>query len=187
MGPRSGIRVGRRRLLLGALAAAATAATPAVLGGCGVAEPAVGQFEPKGRPMDLPTVPGPTEATLAEIEAMLVGLEGRPVIVNMWASWCVPCRAETPILERAFQANSDEVTFVGVASRDRLSEARAFMDEFDVGYVNLFDTENALPSRWQSRGFPTTVALGRDGRVTASTYGGLTEQRLAAMIQSARA
>ncbi len=158
-----------------------------VLASCGVAEPAVGRFVPAGKAVTLPTVPGPTEVTLEQLEGMLVGLRGTPVILNMWASWCVPCRAETPILERGFRSNGDEVTFIGVASQDRLSDARDFMDEFGVGYVNLFDSENALPRRLQARGFPTTVALDVEGHVQASSYGGLTEQRLAAMLQAVRA
>lgn len=169
--------------MAGVLAATATG----VLVGCGTTDPAVGRFVPTGRAVDLPAVPGPTTVTLDELEGMLVGLRGRPVILNMWASWCVPCRAEAPILERASKANGEDVTFIGVASQDRLSDSAAFMKEFGVSYVNLFDTENGLPRRLQSRGFPTTIALGRHGRVTASTYGGLTEQRLAAMLQSARA
>lgn len=175
--------VSRRNVLAGVLAATATG----VLVGCGTTDPAVGRFVPTGRAVDLPAVPGPTTVTLDELEGMLVGLRGRPVILNMWASWCVPCRAEAPILERASKANGEDVTFIGVASQDRLSDSAAFMKEFGVSYVNLFDTENGLPRRLQSRGFPTTIALGRHGRVTASTYGGLTEQRLAAMLQSARA
>lgn len=158
----------------------------AALASCGVAKPAVGRFVPAGRPADLPRTPGPTEVTLAQLESMLVGLRGTPVILNMWASWCVPCRAEAPILERGFRSNGDDVAFIGVASQDRISEARRFMDEFGVGYVNLFDAQNALAGRLQARGFPTTIALDVDGHVQASSYGGLTEQRLAAMLQSVR-
>lgn len=157
-----------------------------MLAGCGVRTPAVGRFVPAGRAMALPKVPGPTDVTLSELEGMLVGLRGTPVIMNMWASWCVPCRAETPILERAYHARGTEVRFLGVASQDRRPDARAFMAEFNVSYVNLFDVGNALPRRLQARGFPTTVALDARGRVQASSYGGLTEQRLAAMIQSVR-
>ena len=165
----------RRALLIGA---------PVLLASCGVTTPAVGRFTPKGQAIPLPRTAGPTNVTLRELEGMLVGLRGTPVVLNMWASWCVPCRAEAPILERAYRSDGKTVTFVGVASRDRYSDARAFMDEFGVTYVNLFDEENALPNRLQSRGFPTTIALDTKGHVRASSYGGLTEQRLAAMIQA---
>lgn len=161
-------------------------AAPVLLAGCGVAKPAVGRFTPRGQAARLPQVAGPTSVTLRELEGMLVGLRGTPVVLNMWASWCVPCRAEAPILERAHRAEGKSVAFVGVASQDRYSDAKAFMDEFGVTYVNLFDEENALPGRLQSRGFPTTITLDAKGRVRASSYGGLTEQRLAAMIQAAR-
>jgi thiol-disulfide isomerase/thioredoxin len=134
-----------------------------LLASCGVAKPAIGRFVPKGRAVPLPPVPGPTNVSLEQLEGMLVGLHGTPVVLNMWASWCVPCRAETPILERAFKSTGHEVTFLGVASRDRYSDAQAFMDEFGVTpyHVGCRHVGSPRPS-------PLTRRVGSGHRVTVA-------------------
>ena len=114
---------------------------------------------------------------------MLVGQVGKVVVVNVWASWCAPCRAEAPLLERASKAYGQDVAIIGVASRDTLEAARDFVHEFGLTYPNVFDGSGAIAERLSLRGFPTTYIVGRDGRVVASVMGGITEQRLAAQVQ----
>jgi len=121
-----------------------------------------------------------------EFEGILVGLHGRPVIVNVWASWCPPCRAETPLLERTWEATRDRVTILGIASKDAPSAALSFMAEFGVSYVNIFDGSGDIRARLGLRGFPTTYVFGPDGTLRTTIVGGLTEQRLAAVLEDIR-
>ena len=143
-------------------------------------------FRATGEPVALPAAGRLTELSADQFEGVLVGLRGTPVIVNVWASWCAPCRTETPLLERAWRAHGDEVIIIGVASKDIASSARAFMDEFDVSFPNIFDSSGEIRARLGLRGFPTTYVFGADGELRTTIVGGLTEQRLAAVLEDLR-
>jgi cytochrome c biogenesis protein CcmG, thiol:disulfide interchange protein DsbE len=144
-------------------------------------------FEPSGTPRALPAAGELTEMSADEFEGVLVGLRGTPVIVNIWASWCSPCRTETPLLERTWKTHGDEVTILGVGSKDVPSNLLAFMNEFGVSYPNVFDSSGEIRARLGLRGFPTTYVFGADGKLRTTIVGGLTEQRLAAVLQDLRA
>ena len=144
-------------------------------------------FAPTGDPVALPAAGKLTELSADEFEGVLVGLRGTPVIVNIWASWCAPCRTETPLLERTWRAHGDEVMIIGVASKDAPSGALAFMSEFEVGYPNVFDSSGQIRARMGLRGFPTSYVFGADGKLRTTIMGGLTEQRLAAILEDLRA
>jgi len=144
-------------------------------------------FRATGSPVALPDAGKLTELSADEFEGVLVGLRGTPVIVNIWASWCSPCRTETPLLERTWQAHGREVVILGVASKDVAANSLAFMDEFDVSYPNVFDSSGEIRTRLGLRGFPTTYVFGADGTLRTTIVGGLTEQRLAAVLEDLRA
>jgi thiol-disulfide isomerase/thioredoxin len=139
-------------------------------------------FVAEGPAVDAPPPGVLTELTADEFEGVLVGLRGRPVIVNVWASWCAPCRTETPLLERTSQAHRTDIVIIGVNSRDQRAGALAFMDEFDVTFTNIFDQSGEIRRRLGVRGFPSTYVFGADGKLRTTVVGGLTEQRLASII-----
>ena len=144
-------------------------------------------FVPKGNPVALPEAGQLTPLSADDFEGVLVGLRGTPVIVNIWASWCAPCRTETPLLERTWRAHGGEVVILGVASKDVSSSSLGFMDEFGVTYPNVFDSSGQIRARLGLRGFPTTYVFGADGTLRTTIVGGLTEQRLAAVLLDLRA
>jgi hypothetical protein len=144
-------------------------------------------FRATGAPVALPQPGTLTELSADDFEGVLVGQRGTPVIVNVWASWCAPCRTETPLLERTWQAHSDEVVILGVASKDVVDSSLAFMDEFNVTYPNVFDRSGEIRARLGLRGFPTTYVFGADGTLRTTIVGGLTEQRLAAVLEDLKA
>ena len=113
---------------------------------------------------------------------MLVGLRGRPVVVNVWASWCPPCRAEMPLLERAAADYRGRVAFLGVASKDDAADAEAFLRRVDVTYPNVFDATGDVRDELGLRGFPTTYIFDAAGELREAVVGGITEQRLAAQL-----
>ena len=143
-------------------------------------------FRASGSPRPLPPAGALTSMSADEFEGVLVGLQGMPVIVNVWASWCAPCRTETPLLERAWNANRDWLMVVGVDSKDTTGNGRAFMDEFDVTYPNVFDSSGDIRSRLHLRGFPTTYVFDASGMLRTTIVGALTEQRLAAVLADLR-
>lgn len=102
--------------------------------------------------------------------------DGRPLIVNLWASWCAPCRKEMPDLS-AFAAEHAEIEVVGVAVEDSLEEARTFAEELDPGYALAYGDE-AFERAYHNFGLPVTYFLDEDGTVTEVFNGILTPERL---------
>ena len=139
-------------------------------------------FQPTGRPMPLPSTQL-AATTDEEFGRMIVGLKGTPVVMNVWASWCPPCRAEMPLLERAAQEYEGRVAFVGVASQDSPRAAGDFLDEVGVTYPNLFDASGDIGRALGQRGFPTTYVFDRDGVLRETVVGGITEPKLAAQLE----
>jgi cytochrome c biogenesis protein CcmG/thiol:disulfide interchange protein DsbE len=84
-------------------------------------------------------------------------LRGKAVVINFWASWCVPCREEAPLLEKTWRAYRDEgVVFVGVNTKDARSDARRFVKEFGVTYPIVRDLDQTLTRGFGVKGLPET-------------------------------
>lgn len=113
---------------------------------------------------------------------ILVGLRGTPVVVNLWASWCAPCRTEMPLLQRAASDYDDRIVLLGLASRDSPRAAAAFLEEVGVDYPSVFDASGDIRRQLGSRGFPTTYFFDENGRLVDAVVGGLSEQQLVARI-----
>lgn len=142
-------------------------------------------FVARGPARPLPAGGSLQRADRAAFEGMLVGARGRPVVVNVWASWCAPCRVEAPLLQRAAARYRGDVVFLGVDSRDDATPARAFIRRYGLTYPNVFDHTGDIRSGLGLRGFPTTYVFGRNGRLLASVVGGISEQSLAAHVAAA--
>jgi cytochrome c biogenesis protein CcmG, thiol:disulfide interchange protein DsbE len=99
----------------------------------------------------------------------LEGLRGRVVVVNFWASWCVPCREEMPALEevsRGYAEADKPVTVIGVDASDVRSEASKFLTEVGVTYPTVYDQQGlrgGVAASWSVTGLPQTWFVARDG------------------------
>jgi thiol-disulfide isomerase/thioredoxin len=100
---------------------------------------------------------------------------GKITVVNVWASWCSPCRAEAPTLEE-FAINNPDIQFVGILTRDNLSSAQSFVKRFGLTYPTLID--DAIISSFRgslpANAIPTTIVIDADGRVAARISGQVT-------------
>lgn len=99
-----------------------------------------------------------------EYEALLGQLRGTPVLVNIWGSWCGPCREEAPHLARLHDKYGDRVQFLGIDILDARSSARTFMDEFDWTYPSVYDDTGEIRNQLGYIGQPDTLLYDRDGR-----------------------
>ena len=148
-------------------------ASVVVLAACGPASPAVS---------DVPRLP---TTTPAEVREMLEG-SSRPTVLNVWASWCIPCRSEAPILRAAHQEHGGDVTFLGVAIRDSQDAARAFISEFALdGFDHLFDPVGSAPADLGGFGVPITFFFAAGGDMVAVHNGLIDERTLVLLIDEA--
>lgn len=101
----------------------------------------------------------------------LADLRGQVVVLNFWASWCAPCRAEAPTLNEVARTTADKgVRFVGINVKDELGSARAFERNQEVVYPSLHDQPGRLLLRFRKvvpQTPPTTLVLDRQGRIAA--------------------
>ena len=131
-----------------------------------------GATTPSGR-ADLPI----TDA--ASFDQHMQGLE-RPAVVNVWASWCLPCRAEAPLLNVAFERYGDQVEFIGVAVQDNQPDAKAFLDEFGLDFDHFFDRTRQVPNFYAGIGTPITFFFDPGGQLR-STHNGILDDRTLAL------
>ncbi|MCX6420406.1 MAG: TlpA disulfide reductase family protein [Actinobacteria bacterium] len=112
------------------------------------------------------------------------GASNKVTIVNVWASWCSPCRAEAPALE-ALANKYPEVQFVGILTRDNLSSAKAFVKRFALTYPTLTDDAILLKFHGQlmPNAIPTTLALDKENRIAARISGEITVLALENIIK----
>ncbi len=119
----------------------------------------------------------------------LADYEGQVVVVNVWGSWCAPCRAEAPMLADAARDLADEdVAFLGIDSRDlNESQARAFVRTFDIPYPSIYDQRGstllAFRGTLTPNSIPSTVIVDRQGRVAASVLGEITRTTLYDLVE----
>lgn len=115
-------------------------------------------------------------------------LRGTPMVLNFWASWCDPCRAEAPVLERAWERERARgVLFLGLNMQDITDDAHAFTRAARVTYPSVRDQSNGVAHRWGVTGLPETFFLSAQGRVVGHVIGAVSPGQLAAGIAAARA
>lgn len=198
--PGGSVRWGSGRVLV-----AAAAAVAALLAGCGTpaGHPASGasgtgssaSAQAPGTTVfpaaDREMVPAVSGKTLTGGSLALRDLTGKGVVVvNVWASWCTPCREEAGVLTAAAsQLKDQDVGFVGVDEADSASAARSFVQKSGATYPQLLDPDGAILARLKllpASGIPSTLVLDRRGHMAARVIGPLTSTTLHQVITAAQ-
>jgi peroxiredoxin len=138
---------------------------------------AVGQPAPD---FSLKTLDGQSTVTLSE-------LRGKPIILNFWASWCLPCRQEMPALQRAYDAHrADGLTVLAInyGAQDSLLEAQSFVKELQLTMPVLSDEESTAGDAYHVLGLPTTYFVDSQGVITRTQFGPLDETQLDGYISA---
>jgi peroxiredoxin len=113
---------------------------------------------------------------------------GEVVVLNVWASWCAPCRAEAPVLRKAAEdLSASGVTFVGIDTRDSDVSARAFVAKQGIPYANVVDPDGQIQLQFADslppQAIPSTLVIDRQGRVAARALGKVSESSVRGMVE----
>ena len=100
-------------------------------------------------------------------------LKGKAVVVNFWASWCVPCRDEAPVLQKTYERYRDQgLVVLGVDVNDFRQDARRFMKRYGLSYPVVYDGKGSTVGKWGVRGFPETFFVDRTGKLVGERIEG---------------
>lgn len=117
----------------------------------------------------------------------LYSLRGKPIVVNLWASWCSPCRSEMKTLESAYQRYKDQglqVVAVNMTYQDNPDTVRSFTKSEGLSFPVALDTEGDVNSRYQVQGLPSTYFVDRHGKIVSIVIGGpMSEALLRSQIE----
>lgn len=124
----------------------------------------------------LPTLEGGT--------VRLSDLRGKWVVINFWATWCPPCRAEMPAFEEAYRQYADEgLVILAVNQGETPEEVAAFRDAFGLTFPVLLDSQMEVGLQYKVQFLPTTVFVAPDGTIVDRVEGGMTRGTVLARIQ----
>ncbi|MBF8284751.1 MAG: resA [Anaerolineales bacterium] len=114
----------------------------------------------------------------------LADLRGQVVVVNFWASWCIPCEQEAAELENTWRRYKDKgVVFIGVDYVDTETAAKAFMQRFDITYPNGPDLGTRISQAYRIKGVPETYVVDKTGRLASVKIGPFQQGEMAGVIE----
>jgi cytochrome c biogenesis protein CcmG/thiol:disulfide interchange protein DsbE len=115
---------------------------------------------------------------LEDVQSNLIDLQqfrGQVVLLNLWASWCTPCRAEMPAMEAVYQSLRDQgftVLAINMSSQDDINQAIGFMNETGITFPVLFDTEGEVERAYSLQALPTSFFIDQKGVIQSIVVGG---------------
>ena len=141
-----------------------------------------------GGPLVGKPAPEFTLESLDGAQVSLAALQGRPVVLNFWASWCEPCRDEAPVLQRAHEQLQEDGagTVLGATFEDSPEDSLRFERETKVTFPSVRDVGQELAREYGTKNLPETFGLDREGRVVAISRGQISQEFLDDALAKAR-
>ncbi len=177
---------GKRRIAVFLVVGLACVALLALLGSQ-ILVPAQSQANAGSSPLLGHPAPDFTLAALSSRSAPavhLASLKGKPILLNFWASWCVPCQQEAPLLQATWQrVQSQGIVFLGIDFQDDHSDGLNFLHTYGITYRNVVDDTGSTAINYGVTGVPETFFLNRHGVIVSHVIGGLTAQTLQSDLQ----
>ena len=128
------------------------------------------------------------DAAAADTRVEFDELEGVPVILNFWASWCVPCREEAPVLQQGWERDGPRgVLYLGLDMQDLTDDALGFIDEFGLTYPSVRDPGRDVADDYGATGIPETYFIDGRGRVVGHVAGVVSDAQLEEGARAAKA
>ncbi len=124
----------------------------------------------------------PVQVLGSEEQAQLADFEGEWILVNFWASWCEPCRTESPAIEAYGQKHADDLTVVGINTEDLSGDALEFVDEFELTWEMLRDGDGERKDAFGIFALPESFLVDPEGRLALIRRGPVDEEYLEANV-----
>lgn len=140
-----------------------------------IRSPLIGRAAPA---FALPTADGAASVDLTE-------LRGRVVVLNFWATWCIPCFEEHEVLARGAEQFADRAQFLGVVYQDEVEKVHRYLERFGQSYPSLLDEGGQTAIAYGVGGVPETYFISPDGVIVEKYEGALTSRALSALVESA--
>lgn len=124
----------------------------------------------------------PLPGTSAEEIRRILDESEQPLVLNVWASWCIPCRSEAPLLNEAYGQFGEQIRFIGVNVGDTQEGAREFLAEFGLEFEHFFDPGRSVPAALGGSGVPLTFFFAPGGELVHYQPGVIDERTLALQL-----
>jgi len=113
----------------------------------------------------------------------LSAYRGKKVILNFWAAWCPPCKAEIPDLVKFYKEHQSEVVVIGINIESTKTQVRGFMKQYDMSYPIIMDKKETISDRYEIQPIPTTYFINEDGIIYHKQIGAVTYKSLTSMLK----
>ncbi|MCK9872341.1 TlpA family protein disulfide reductase [Nocardiopsis dassonvillei] len=113
---------------------------------------------------------------------------GDVLVLNIWASWCAPCRTEIPVLKEVYAEHQESgLEFLGINIKDDRTAARAFVRNLGISYPSIYDQPGVVPQAFRDtvppRAIPSTIVIDHEGRIAARVIGETTYNQLTDLVE----
>lgn len=126
--------------------------------------------------------------SLKDLDGKVVRLDafsGKVVVVNFWATWCIPCREEMPLLQQFAVENGQDAVVVGIDLDEPRNLVASYIENYEIGFPIMLDDGSKVADRYLIHGFPTTIFIDPEGKIAAIHLGKLSQANLSELSKQA--